>query len=435
MAAYRAYFKPLVRVAGIGPLLTPTEMAQLPIASWGYELVMVDEMAVPDRSGGGISEKLESLVRLLHDRRRAVRGIFGVKDYTSVIAAVVAGRVGLPGPRVESIIRCQDKFVSREIQRVAVPKATPKSWVADRVLRAPPDAMSFPLFVKPRKSRLSYYSFSVKSLTALRRAVRGWEQLRQKDNEDYVHLLQCLTPAEIGAYSFENTLLAEECIAAPDQITVDGYCFRGQITLWGITRSNFLPGTISFDSFEFPDRHYSASFVKRIYAVVEKTVAAIGLDNTLFNVELKCDPRTGAIWIIEVNSRGSSQFMCLVWKVSGIHPFRIAMDIACGKKPAPIKFGAGKYKAATCFILRRKKDALLRRRPTPEQLEALARDVPDIMVNFFVQEGQRLSDVIQDSDTFRYAEVKIPGQSLEKIREVYAKLKPKLEKLFVFASR
>ena len=56
-----------------------------------------------------------------------VDGVMGSSDATGHLAAVLAERLGLPGPGRAAFMRCHDKLESRRIQAEAVPEATPHS--------------------------------------------------------------------------------------------------------------------------------------------------------------------------------------------------------------------------------------------------------------------------------------------------------------------
>lgn len=70
--------------------------------------------------------------------------------------------------------------------------------------------------------------------------------------------------------------------------------------------SHFLPNSLSFERFDYPC-HFEKELEIQIEEVDKKLVDGIGLQNTLFNIEMKVDQTNGKIWIIEINSRLSLQ--------------------------------------------------------------------------------------------------------------------------------
>src|SRR3990172_12758353 len=77
-------------------------------------------------------------------------GVVGTKDRSVLLAALIAERRGLPGPRPRALTACQFKPISRALQRATVPDATPRFALLDG---RPP--FGPPFFVKPVVGRLS----------------------------------------------------------------------------------------------------------------------------------------------------------------------------------------------------------------------------------------------------------------------------------------
>src|SRR5262245_428419 len=63
--------------------------------------------------------------------RIPAEGVIGSKDRSALLAALVAARRGLPGPRPEAIVACQHKPTSRTLQRLAAPEAVPEFAVLE----------------------------------------------------------------------------------------------------------------------------------------------------------------------------------------------------------------------------------------------------------------------------------------------------------------
>jgi hypothetical protein len=74
--------------------------------------------------------------------------------------------------------------------------------------------------------------------------------------------------------------------------------------------------------------------------------------------------------------------------------------------------------------------------PTELQLQRLIEKYEDkdtkLRINIFVSKGRFLSSIKQDTNTYRYGEVKIISRNEKKIREIFNSLKPELEDLFTF---
>ena len=83
-------------------------------------------------------------------------GVVGTKDASALVAALLAARRRLPGPRPGALLNCQHKPTSRNIQLRVAPEATPRFALLDG---APP--FDPPFFVKPVVGRLSQNAFRV----------------------------------------------------------------------------------------------------------------------------------------------------------------------------------------------------------------------------------------------------------------------------------
>src|SRR6184192_1950219 len=100
--------------------------------------------------------------------------------------------------------------------------------------------------------------------------------------------------------------------------------------------------------FEYPSR-LGAQAQARMVHVVERLVPALGLDQTLFNVEFFVAP-DGAVSIVEVNARMASQFAPLVLAVHGTSSYELGLELAGGGSPVlpPARDGV----VAASFLLR-----------------------------------------------------------------------------------
>jgi biotin carboxylase len=152
--------------------------------------------------------------------------------------------------------------------------------------------------------------------------------------------------------------------------------------------------------------------------IAARAVLKLGLDATMFNVEMFHDPATDGIAIVEVNPRMAYQFADLYEKVDGTNLYELQLALALGREPR-FRRGAGPCRAATSFVLRRFQDARVRRVPSESELAALRRRVPDARVHVLARVGRRLSRQVQDPHSFRYGIVNLGGPSREALLETY----------------
>jgi biotin carboxylase len=196
------------------------------------------------------------------------------------------------------------------------------------------------------------------------------------------------------------------------------------MTPLGVVDSHFYPGTLSFQRFEYPSR-LPPGVQERMALIAERCVKAIGLDRTFFNIEFFYHPETDHIWTIEVNGRMSSQFTPLYRMVHGIDIYAMQLDMALGRSPkgnmiwAPGRNGT----VAASFVLRSFEDRLVLQAPSDEDLERVKRQCPEVFVEVLVHEGHRLSDELQDDESYRYALVDLCAKGWESLSQRFEEVR------------
>ncbi|MEO6321875.1 MAG: ATP-grasp domain-containing protein [Polaromonas sp.] len=336
--------------------------------------------------------------------RHHVDGVMASDDYPgSILAAAIASHVGLPGPNPATVLLCQHKCYSRVAQREVVPEAVPAFWLLDQnSLAGETPWFRFPLFVKPVKSFFSVLARRVENIDQLRSlTLQAREHLREFV-KPFNHLLERYTQFRID----DGHLLGEEPLRG-NQVTVEGYIFKGEGRIIGITDSVMHPGTISFKRFEYPSA-MSADAQARMAELALRFMQSIDFDNGLFNIEMFHDPVSDDIKFIEVNPRMCAQFADLMEKVNGVNTYEIALSIAAGIRPV-VRREVATHAAATSFVLRAFENRRVTRVPTEEELAALTSRWPDARVKVLCREGHLLSDELQDGNSYRYAVVNLGG--------------------------
>ena len=282
-------------------------------------------------------------------------GVVGTKDRSSLLAALVAERRGLPGPTPRALIACQFKPTARALQRATVPSATPRFALLDG---RPP--FGPPFFVKPVVGRLSQ---------RVRRIDDPLEIEQLEDVDAYmtgyarIAALAGLHPDAVRGF------LAEELLEG-DEVTLEGYVFEGQVTTIGITDSVKYEGTNSFERFEYPSA-LPPERKAELTEVAARVMPALGFDGGFFNVEFFV-PSEGPARIIEVNARLASQFWPLVQATKGRSTYEAMFRLACGEDPAWVD--SAPRGVALSYCLRVFEDAFVESVPLPEDgLELLVR--------------------------------------------------------------
>jgi biotin carboxylase len=345
---------------------------------------------------------------------RVLAGLDGTKlsavistdDYPgAALAAIIAERLGLPGPDPRVVLIAQHKYLSRAAQAKLVPDAVPPFMLIDTAEGAPlPDDTSFPLFVKPVKSFFSVGAETVASRAELAALRPRWGALDQ-----FFLPLERMLERHMGECIGSKRLIAESVLKGV-QVTVEGYAFGGKASVIGIVDSIMFPGTIAFSRFDYPSR-LPESIQAHMTDIAVMLMEGLGFDNGLFNIEMMYDPDTGRASIIEINPRMASQFADLYEKVDGTSSYQVLLDIGEGRAPRFTR-GEGRYPFAASCVLRAFADHLIVRLPEAEELEHLAVLYPDIRVELHATAGRKLSDELQDGHSYRYGIINLGGNDL-----------------------
>ena len=347
--------------------------------------------------------------------RGRLAGVFSSSDYPgATVAAAIARRLGLPGADPRTVIRCSHKFYSRVAQREAVPDAT-----AGFALVKPDEAdlgapeLAFPCFVKPVKGAFSIMSGRVDSRAELEAFLARPSARAFLD--DYVRifdrLVVGLTDFEVGGRCF----LAEELLHGA-QTTVEGWVQGGRVEILGIVDSVMHPGTGSFARFDYPSG-LRGEIQERMADVAQRVMVSLGLESSLFNIEMIYEPVRDRIRIVEINPRLCGQFADLYAKVDGVHGYEVALALATGEAP-PRRRGEGRYRCATSFPLRVFEPVEVRRAPSEDDVRAAEALHPEALVWPECTTGQTLADFeSEDGHSSRYGVVNLGADSRQGLLE------------------
>jgi hypothetical protein len=350
---------------------------------------------------------LADLIQDIRARRADFQGVVGIDDFPAcMLAALVAETFGFAFPSFESLFLCQHKYYSRLRQRVAAPEATPDFHLVD--ISQPLDParipIAFPAFVKPVKSYLSILARRLEAFQDLARAAAE-APVRLGPVAKMFDALVSVSTLD-GRYrdAPATALLLEEPLAG-HQVTLDGYAYGGRVVPLGVVDSVFFPGTLSFSRFEYPSRLPPRAW-ERMGRIAERVIAGVDLDGTFFNIEFFYREEDDSIRIIEINGRMASQFAPLYRMLHGIDMYAMQLEMALGRDPggrevwAPDRMVDG---VAASFVMRRFQDGVVARVPSSEERRRFDERFPGAFVEVLVQEGERLSDELQDDESYRYA--------------------------------
>lgn len=338
-------------------------------------------------------------------RALGVRGVTSAVGYPGMSAsALIARELGLPGPDPRAVLACEHKFYSREIQARLVPEATPRYALAESTDGAvAAGGLPLPLFLKPVKSCMSMHAHAVHDQASLQRRLRE-ARVPRAFVEPFNALLRAHTDWTVDA----GSLLAEELLHGP-QVSLEGYVQGGRAHVLGILDAIMHPGTDSFLRFVYPSS-LPGGVQAAMRAVAVRVMEGMDYGDALFNMEMRWDPRTGRVSIVEINPKIASQFPDLFEKVDGCSTYTTLMEVALGR-PASFRHGGGRWRIAASCVLRVFRDHVVHRVPGPHHVAAVRARFPDARVQVIARPGRRLSEDFQDTASFRYGLVNLGADS------------------------
>ncbi len=345
-----------------------------------------------------------------------INSVLNTCDYPgSLFTSILAQERGFAAPSISSILACQHKYYSRLLQKKYVPNATPECVLVKHGEYEQVKKMQFPLFVKPVKSYLSALAKKIESydeLVAYLRRVQIPTQFLLPFNwalKNYSEL------ACDGSY-----FIAEQFLKGR-QVTLEGYMLDHQVGVIGIVDSYLHEGTLSFERFVYPS-DLPDSVQQRMIDCATRIMRGIGFDHNLFNIEFMYNPDTDDIKIIEINPRMSSQFSDLFQMVNGVSSYELLYDLIQGKKPV-VKKEERAFEVAASLVRREWKDQRILKAPTQQDLERARNRFPELRYYPWMEEGKKLSDVMQDGTSYVYCWIHLGAADAQELEEKYEEAK------------
>ncbi len=350
-------------------------------------------------------------IEKLERKYRAI-GLDGVvsnhEQFGTLIAAVLAQRLGLPGNDPLAIIACQHKFYGRLVQQKIVPEAVPRfSYIPYPFDPQNPLDMTYPFFIKPIKATYSVLAKQIDNEATLVRHLKFnlfEEFLIRRLVKPFAEIMPLFTPMQVDP----NGLLAEE-IMRGEQINIDGYCSDGEVFFLGVIDEVMYPETQAFMRFEYPSR-LEASVQDRAKAITRKVLEGLGYRHGFFNIEFIYEQKTDRLKIIEINPRMASQLSNLYERVDGCQPYGMLFALAVGDQPEVIR-GRGRFTSAASFIFRAFQKPLTQHLPSKSELAKALAPYPDASLMLYYKKGASLDREIKWLGSYRYAVLNIGGLS------------------------
>jgi hypothetical protein len=354
---------------------------------------------------------VERLVRR-YAGRRLDAVVTSDEQFGPFLAALVCERLGLPHTPLATILTIQHKFYARTAFERIAPEANAKFGLIRRGFDHPRDVpIAFPFYVKPAKAAFSVLARRVDSFAQLQRHTRfGWFEgaIIDKLVQPFADVLRAHSDLTEDPFS----MVCEEIARGP-QVTANGYARDGKVTMLGTIDSVMYPGTDQFQRFQYPSS-LPAEQLRRVDALAVKLLEGLGFRHGMFNVEVRIDPATGQLRIIEINPRAAGQFYDLFERVDGFSLFEALLDLESGREPV-IRHRAGREKHAASFVLRDLTGEGLSRWPSRREVAALEARNPGTHVMIYPKRGIDLKREMKWLGSYRYGVFNVGGATLEEM--------------------
>lgn len=334
---------------------------------------------------------------------------------SSVLAPILADERGIASPSLTSVLKCEHKYWSRLEQQASVPEVVPCFAAVDPFEKDVQVDLPFPFWIKPVKAHSSSLGFAIHDEDELTAAL---EQIRAEITDLGDAFNQALRRVDLPPELLGNggnTCLAEEIITGI-QAAAEGVLARREFHVHGVVDMHRDEDGTSIERLDYPAGTVPAEVQERMIDVAERFLRHVGYDDGAFNVEFMWDREADKLWLIEVNTRISQSHSELFLLVDGSSNHEVAIDVALGEPPQ-MPHRQGRYAvAAQCHLIHRGEDAVVRRVPSEEDLEALDRAFPGARATFQVAPGDRLSDLPhQDSYSYTLGHVYLGAGSREEL--------------------
>lgn len=405
-----------------------TQLEGLPAAQQRYRFVeLLDHRTVRGCQHYSVEDWLERCRTQLDDFDGAVDAIVSFWDFpVTETAAVLCAERGLVTPGLESVLRCQHKLWSRELQRRVLPELTPDFRAVE-----PFDAdaasidLPLPFWLKPVRSFRSQLGFRIDTTEVLDQALDELRSGIRRLSEPLAALLRRVElPPQIARHT-PDVCIAEELVGGR-QCTLEGYARAGDVHAYGIVDSIRHPGSSSFARYRYPST-LPVEVRSRMVDATARMIEVTGFDDGPFNVEFFLDDESEHLWLLELNCRISQSHSELFALVDGVSHHQVMVDLALGREPT-VEPGTGRHPMAAKCFLRSWEDGTVRRLPDAERIAEVERSVGDVTVHLEVEEGDRLSELPnQDSYSYELGHVYVAGADDEEIQQAFARCEAELE--------
>jgi len=335
--------------------------------------------------------------------------------YGALVAAMVAERLGLPGPSVRAVLACQHKHFTRTVLQAICPEANLRFTAVDPAQAdSPPDGQALPVFVKPVRATFSVLARTIDSPQA-------WVRFFASLSADRWLTRRFLSPFEqaldrhLPEAGSSLRFLAEEPVWHP-QYNLDGYVDASGVQLLGVVDAVSYPGTQAFQRWEFPSR-LPQSVIARALEISRRFLGAVGFGQGFFNMEFFYDATLDRIAVIEFNPRLSSQFGDLYRMVLGLDPHAMAFSIALGAPASAVRQIQPTARVAASLVWRAFSRDEIPARPSISARARLAAEIPQAGFMQFSRSSLTINRELSWLESHRYGVINLGAEDAEALRQ------------------
>jgi len=346
---------------------------------------------------------LEKGPLILDEFDGSVDAIIGYWDFpVSTILPILRQHCGLPGPSLESVLKCEHKYWSRCEQVNLLPQHIPKFQSLNPFSQNPLNELviNFPFWIKPVKSLLSNLGFRVNNQQDFDHAIKEIRNGIGRFGNPFNQVLSyAVLPEHIAPIDGYHCIV-EELISAGHQCTVEGYALDDDVCVYGVVDSIREGRHLSsFSRYQYPSL-LPESVRRRMKDISKKFIRHIGLNTSTFNIEFFWNPDTDKIFLLEVNPRASKSHSSLFERVDGVSHLQVMVEVALQESPRYIQ-GRGKHAISGKFMVRRESDAYVVSVPVEKDLARVREKFPGTEIEIHIRPGMRLSEM-SDQDSYSY---------------------------------
>lgn len=336
----------------------------------------------------------------------------------TILTPIIAERYNLPGPTLESVVKCENKYWSRMEQLKVIEDHIPQFSAFDPFDDEAFDKLDMitPFWIKPIKSFRSFLAYRINGEPQFKESVEEIQKHIDYISEPFNEFMRTEgLPSELS--EMKESCIAESLLSG-HMCTLEGYAHEDSVVAYGIVDSVREDNSSSFARYEYPSV-LPQEIQFRMADITRRVIQQIGLRNSPFNIEFFYNHTANEVYLLEINPRISQAHSDIFEKVHGVSHHSIMLNLALGKKPKPLEY-KGQFNKAANFMLRTFDNGIVTKAPTPDEIKILKKFIPGLEVKIHVKDGIHLTELKgQDSYSFELANIFIGGRDQRELVDKY----------------